>query len=62
MKKPTDKSFLYRLDLASNLLPEDFDTYDEADLPNAAKKRVQLELYKQKLYPYKCIGVVLGQT
>lgn len=44
------------------LEPEKFDGYDEAEVPNSAKKRVQLELYKQNLYPFKCIGVVLGQT
>ena len=42
--------------------PDYFDDYDEAEMSTSAKKRVQLELYKQKLYPYKCIGVVLSQT
>ena len=41
--------------------PDYFDDYDEAET-TSAKKRVQLELYKQQLYPYKCIGVVLAQT
>lgn len=42
--------------------PDCFEDYDEAQLPNKLKSRVQVEEYQQNFYPYKCIGVVLSHS